>query len=44
MLTSLIIYKNIYGEYMEDIADMICQLHHSHLKKYFSQQQHDINF
>ena len=30
--------------YMDDIADMICQLQHSHLEQYFIQQKHDINF
>ena len=45
MLEYLIIH-NIFvsGVYMEDIADMKCQLHHIHLEQYFIKPKHDQNF
>ena len=30
--------------YMDDISDMIYQIYHLHLKHYFIQQQHNINY
>ena len=35
-------YSN--DEYSEDIADMICKLHHLNVDKSFIQQQNDQNF
>ena len=45
MLASLI-YLNIFVSdiYLDDISSMKCQIHHSHLEKYFIQQKHDINY
>ena len=33
----------VYDIYMEDIANVICKIHHLHLEQYFIQQQHDLN-
>ena len=33
----------VYNVYMDDIVNIICQIHHLHLETYFIQQQHDFN-
>ena len=36
--------SSVYNIYMDDIADIICQIYHIYLEQYYNQQQHDINF
>ena len=45
MSASLVIHNSFASDiYMEDIANMICQLLHLHLEQYFIEQKHDQNF
>ena len=44
MLESLEIHNSfVYVVYTEDKADMICQIHHLHMDRYYIQQKHDHN-
>ena len=45
MLASLEIHNSFSLKVlMDDISNIICQLHHLYLEKYFNQKQHGINF
>ena len=33
----------VFGLHMDDMADMIFQLYHLYLAKYFIQEKHDLN-
>ena len=36
-------YRSFSNVYVDDIAEMICQIYHLHFEKYYIQQQHDLN-
>ena len=44
LLISLVIHKSFVSDkYMEDIDNMKCQPHYSHLEQYLSQSKYDQN-
>ena len=45
MLASLVNNNSFFSDvHMDNIINMICQIHYLHLEIYFIQQKHHINF